>query len=111
MFGKLRKDAVDDLSDGFWCTTTEVKRTEDLLVGRVIFETPTRTSDVEEECAKGEILWSDNLTTLQIVEERATEFSLCRLLEHTENWLDKLLLLRLQVVEQVALDAWRKRKG
>ena len=60
---------------------------------------------VEIDGSQCEVGRRSGFALLHVVEERAAEFLLGRLLQHTQDSLDSLLLLRLQVVEQIRLDA------
>ena len=76
-----------------------MQRTNDALVIRIVILWHTITGEVHEHRAKGEISGMCCLSSFHIVKQSTTKSLLCRLLEDAKNWFDKLLLLRLQVVE------------
>lgn len=86
----------------------DVQRTNDAFVIRIVILWHTITGEVHEHRAKGEVNGKCCFSGFHIVKQSTTKSLLCRLLENAKNWSDKLLLLRLQVVEEVGLYRWWK---
>lgn len=106
-FLEVLEEAVDNLRDGqgLLGAAGGGQRLND---GRVPILAKARMGQVEVDGGQGEVSRRSGLALLHVVEERAAELFLGRFLQYAQEGFDDLLLLRLQIVEQIRLDAGGK---